>query len=156
MTDSSLYDRLLETAKGFVLATSPKVAGTNEPDPERFLSYVTPDFKQSWGHKHFVSTKPGLQGHVDGQGFLDHQGPMAKKMHTWAVTPTDIAVDVEKRKAVVRADFHMTAKKGEEPVLNDIVYWVTMDESGKKVVDAMEFIDPAASAELIQKMSASS
>lgn len=157
MADASLYNKLTETAKNFVLATSPKVAGTNEPASERFLSFCAPDFGQAFGHKHFVSTKPGMQHRLTAQGFLDHQGTMAKFLHTWSVEPTDVCVDVAKRKAVVRVDFHMMAKgASEDPVLNDIIYWITMDESGEKVVEAVEFVDPVASAALQEKMQAGS
>ncbi|KAI7228754.1 hypothetical protein KC343_g8006 [Hortaea werneckii] len=153
MSQDTLYSKLTQTAKHFVLATSPKVPGTNEPDPQRFMAYLAPDFKMSWGHKFFVTTKPPLQGSVDGEAFCKHQAGMAKNLTTWSIEPTSICVDVSKRTAVVRADFFMVVP-ARDAVLNDIVFWITMDETGEKVVEAIEFVDPIASVELGQRMQA--
>ncbi|KAK4545618.1 hypothetical protein LTR36_002571 [Oleoguttula mirabilis] len=151
MASKELYDKLTATAKEFVLSTSPKKAGTNEADPDRFLKTITSDFKMSWGHKFFVTTKPGLQGEISGQDFVEHQGKMVSALETWDIVPTSLCVDVEKKSVVLRADFFMVAP-GQEKLLNDIIFWITMDESGGKVKDAKEFIDPVASAELAERM----
>ncbi|KAI6833023.1 hypothetical protein KC367_g6038 [Hortaea werneckii] len=153
MSQETLYKKLTQTAKDFVLATSPKAAGTNEPEPERFMARLAPTFKMSWGHKFFVTTMPPLQGFVDGDAFCKHQAGMAKNLKTWSIEPTSICVDVSKRTAVVRADFFMVVP-ARDAVLNDIVFWITMDEAGEKVVEAIEFVDPVASAELGQRMQA--
>lgn len=74
---------------------------------------------------------------------------MAPALRTWWIEVTGICVDVGQRCAVVRGDFSMVAKGGkEEPVVNDVVMWVGMDKRGEKVVRAVEFVDPVASAEL--------
>ncbi|KAK5126971.1 hypothetical protein LTR85_008329 [Meristemomyces frigidus] len=151
MASKELYDKLAATAKEFVMSTTPKKAGTNEPDPDRFLATIAPNFKMSWGHKHFVSTKPGLQGEISGQDFVEHQGKMVSNLQTWEIEPTSLCIDVEKKTAVLRADFFMVAP-GQEKLLNDILFWITMDESGEKVTEAKEFIDPVASAELAERM----
>ncbi|KAK5130906.1 hypothetical protein LTR08_001569 [Meristemomyces frigidus] len=151
MASNELYDKLTATAREFVLSTSPKTAGGNEPDPDRFLAIVAPEFKMSWGHKFFVSTKPGLQGEISGKDFVAHQGKMCSNLQTWEIVPTSICVDVEKRSAVLRADFFMTAPN-QDALLNDIVFWITMDEAGEKATGAKEFIDAVASAELAERM----
>jgi hypothetical protein len=153
MTQESVYKKLEATAKEFVLSTSPKTPGTNETDAERFLAGLAPSFHIHMGHKYFVSTAPALQSHLDGPAFLEHQGGMAKKLQTWDIKPTNTCVDVEKKTAVVRADFYMSAL-GHEPVLNDIVFWITMSDDGSKVVDACEFVDPMAVGELRRRMAA--
>lgn len=153
MASTELYDKLTATAKEFVLSTSPKKAGTNKPDPERFLKTITPEFKMSWGHKFFVTTKPGLQGEISGQDFVKHQGKMVSALETWDIVPTSLCVDAEKKTVVLRADFFMVAP-GQGKLLNDIIFWITMNESCDKVVDAKEFIDPVASAELAERMKA--
>ncbi|KAI6899822.1 hypothetical protein KC318_g9510 [Hortaea werneckii] len=153
MSQEKLYNKLTQTAKDFVLATSPRVPGTNEPDPERFMACLAPTFKMSWGHKFFVTTKPPLQGFMDGESFCKHQASMAKNLKTWSIEPTSICVDVVKRTAVVRADFSMLVA-AHSSVLNDIVFWITMDEAGGKVVEAIEFVDPVASGELGRRMQA--
>ncbi|EMC93444.1 hypothetical protein BAUCODRAFT_240547 [Baudoinia panamericana UAMH 10762] len=152
MTDVKLYDKFADTATSFVLATSPKEAGTNKPDPERFLSLCAPNFSQSWGHRFFIAHKPGLQGSVDAQAFLDHQAKMSAKLRTWKIDITDVIVDVRKHCAMVRGSFNMFAKGHDEPVVNDIVYKVTMDETGDKVTAAIEFIDAAATNELASQL----
>ncbi|KAK4560841.1 hypothetical protein LTR86_005421 [Recurvomyces mirabilis] len=147
------YDQLATTAKSFVLATSPKTAGGNEPDHDRFLSFCAKGFTHSWGHKHFVSTAPGVQGIIDGNGFLERMGKLSGKMKTWTITPNETLVDVEKKMVVVRADFTIIMPGHEhEAVVNDIVWYVTMDESGEKVVDSKEFIDPMAGKAIAEQM----
>lgn len=153
MGEDGNYDKLLSTAKEFVLSTSPKKPKTNEPDPERFLACLAPSFRMSFGHKFFVSTKPPMQGDMDGEGFTKHQGAMTSSLQTWEIIPTSTCVDIKQRTVVLRADFFMVAPH-QEPLLNDIVFWITMDESCEKVVDAKEFIDPVASAELAERMKA--
>ena len=148
---SEIYNKLARTAQYFVMATSPRLPGSNVPDPERFLACLAADFQMSWGHSFFVSTKPPLQGTVDGEGFCQHQGGMAKKLETWQIEPTSTCVDVEKHTAVVRADFSMKVRSA-EAVINDIVFWISMYESGEKVTQAIEFVDPVASAEIAERM----
>jgi len=151
MAGNGLYEKLKSTATGFVLATSPKILGSNEPDSDRFRSYLAPNFRMSWGHKFFVSGKVGLQGFADSEQFLSHQGGMAKHLKTWSVTARNTCVDVNTYSAVLRADFYMTVP-GNEPLLNETVFWIIMDEAGEKVVNACEFVDAAASAELSRRI----
>ena len=153
MADSQLYDKLTSTAKNFVLGLSPKTAGTNEPDPDRLLSYAAPDLRISFGHKYFVSKSPGMQGHVAAEAFLTRMGKMAGGMQTWEIVVTDTCVDVGKKSAVLRADFNMTIP-GHQPVNNDILWWLRMDDGGAKVVEACEYIDPVASEEIMNQMKA--
>jgi len=137
------------------MSTSAKTQNSNEPDPERFYANLAPDFRFSWGHNFFVSKTPFLQHPVDGEGFVKHQSAIAPSLATWWIEPTKTCVDVEQRSAVLRGNFYMVAKGQSEPVVNDIIFWVEMDEEGKKVVKAMEFIDPTASAELGERIKAS-
>ncbi|KAK0256423.1 hypothetical protein LTS09_008538 [Friedmanniomyces endolithicus] len=151
MADPSLYTKLTSTAKNFVLALSPKEPGSNQSDDERFLSHIAPNYTHSWGHKFFVGTSPGMQGSVDGPEFLSRMNRLAGKMQTWNIEITETCVDVEKKSAVLKADFYM-AIAGHEPVLNEIVWWLKMDGSGEKVVDSCEYIDPVASSHMIEQM----
>ncbi|KAK3661637.1 hypothetical protein LTR56_000125 [Elasticomyces elasticus] len=151
MADSSLYNTLTATAKDFVLALSPKTAGTNEPDDDRFLSYTASNYTHTWGHKHFVSLNPGVQGNVDGPEFLGRMAKLAGKMKTWEIEVTETCVDVGKRTAALKTDFSMTIG-GHDPVMNEIVWWVTMDASGEKVVESCEYIDPVAADQMKEQM----
>ncbi|KAK0337202.1 hypothetical protein LTR91_004292 [Friedmanniomyces endolithicus] len=151
MADQSLYTKLTTTAEDFVLALSPKEPGSNQSDDERFLSHIAPNYTHSWGHKFFVGTSPGVQGSVDGPEFLSRMNRLAGKMQTWYIEITETCVDVEKKSAALKADFHMTIA-GHEPVLNEIVWWLKMDGSGEKVVDSCEYIDPVASSHMIEQM----
>jgi len=77
---------------------------------------------------------------------------MTSSLETWEIVPTSMCMDTEKRTVVMRADFFMQAPEGQERLLNDIVFWLTMTEDGEKVREAVEFIDPVASAELAERM----
>jgi ketosteroid isomerase-like protein len=79
---------------------------------------------------------------------------MSPKLETWRIEVKDVCVDEGKKSAVVRADFHMQAKGDPEAVLNEIVFWVYMNETGEKVVKSTEFVDPAATGELMKRMKA--
>ena len=60
----------------------------------------------------------------------------------------------KKRSAVVRAVFHMQAKNDPEVIKNEILFWCQMDESGEKIVQSTEFVDPAALQALGPKLKA--
>lgn len=84
---------------------------------------------------------------------------MAPKLKTWTIDITDMAVDVEKRSVVVRADYGMFPAgyaEGEEAakVVNEIVFWLEMTEDGGKVVRQTEFVDASATVELGRLMRA--
>ncbi|KAK5117710.1 hypothetical protein LTR62_005134 [Meristemomyces frigidus] len=146
-----LYNQLATTATNFILATSPTTPGTNHHDGTAFLSLCSPNFTHTWGHSHFVTTNPGVQGEIDGQGFLDRMNKLSSRMETWTIKPTETLVDVKKRQVVIRADFAIVIP-GYEPVVNDIVWFVTVDESGEMVVGSREFIDPVAAGVLREQM----
>lgn len=154
MTDAnSLTTVLAQTIDDHMQAILPKTPGSNEVDGEAILSNLAPEYKHDFGHSYFVSTKPPLQGAKDGNGFVTHMSGMAPMLQTWDIKVTNTCVDAERRSAVVRADFFMTPKGG-EMIVNDIIFWMNMDESGKKLVKLTEFVDPAASAELGARMRA--
>jgi hypothetical protein len=147
------YEKLAETAKKGLLSCLPKTRGSNDPDPEAILSNLAPSFYMDFGHKFFVSTLPQLQGKKDGEGFVSHLSGMAGSLQTWSIDITNTAVDVETKTVCLRAEFHMMPKGGEE-VLNEILFWIVMDESGEKVAHYTEFVDPVASMELAKRMKA--
>ena len=150
----SLYDKLHDTAKSWILSTSPVTPGNNQQDHEHILSHLTPDAKIEWGHANFLSTAPHLQGSKTGQEFIDHLSKMAPMLETWTIDVADVCVDVERKSAVVRADFYMYAKGDPDAVRNEILFWVYMEEKGEKVLKSTEFIDPTAAGALKAKMMA--
>lgn len=77
---------------------------------------------------------------------------MTSNLRTWDIEITDMTVDAEKKKVVVRADFHMTVKGFEDAIVNDIILLMRMDAEGTKLEGCMEFIDPAAGQELGKRM----
>ena len=156
MSDTSFYEKLAATAKGFVLSTSPKRSGTNEPNPEAILATLSPDAEFTWGHTFFVGMTPMVQGTKSGQGFVDNMSGIASRLGTWDIKVNDeeVVVDEKKREVIVRASFSMQAK-GQEPVLNDIIFWLKITEDGEKVQKVKEFIDPTANAELGKRIAAS-
>jgi len=152
-TAASIYDELAQTAENHMRAVLPKTPGSNDVDSAAILSNLASNYRQDWGHSYFISTRPPLQGERDGQGFVDHMSGMAPMLETWSIDVTNTCVDTEKRSVTVRADFHMKPKNGDE-VLNDIIFWMNMDETGRKLIKVTEFVDPIASAELGARMKA--
>lgn len=153
MAEKALYDKLSATAKSYIFSCLPVTPGSNDPDPEAILNNLAPTFRLSWGHTFFVATKPHLQGEKTGEGFVLHLLLMAKALETWSIDITNICVDVDTRSVVIRGDYHMVPRHGEE-VLNDVVFWMSMDQSGEKIVKCVEFVDPVASMELAKRMHA--
>ena len=147
------YDQLANTAQDALLACLPKTKGSNDPDPEAILSHLAPDFYMDFGHKFFVSTLPQLQGKKDGPGFVAHLSGMATSLQTWSIDIISTAVDVENRAVVFRTEFTMVPQSG-EGVLNEILFWMLLDETGEKVARYTEFVDPVASVELARRMKA--
>lgn len=150
----SLYSKLHDTATSWVLSTSPVSTGSNKQDYEHILSHLTPDAKIQWGHANFLAAAPHLQGSKTGQEFIDHLSRMAPMLETWKIDIAEVCVDMERKSAVVRADYYMYAKGDLEAVRNEILFWVYMDEEGEKVVKSTEFIDPTAAGALKAKMMA--
>jgi hypothetical protein len=81
---------------------------------------------------------------------------VARRFHkqTWHIDIVSVAADVENHSAVVRAVFHMQAKNDAEVIENEILFWCQMDESGRKVVESTEFVDPTALMALKPKLEA--
>lgn len=152
MASKPSYETLAETAKRALKNCEPVTKGSNDPDGKRILSNLAPGFWMDFGHKFFVSTVPHLLSKKDGPGFVSHLSNMAASLQTWSIDITNIAVDVEKRTVILRADFHMVPKGGQDEVLNDIMFWIVMDETGEKVANYVEFVDPVASMELAKRM----
>ncbi|KAF2480595.1 hypothetical protein BDY17DRAFT_195275 [Neohortaea acidophila] len=143
----SLYDRLAATAKAHIDGMRPKTPGTNQDNADALLANCAPTFRMSWGPAYYISTTPNLQGERTGEEFAAHLRLMAPAFQKWAIDITNMCVDVKTRTAVVRADFHMVPRGGEE-VVQDLILWMVMDESGEKVVRCTEFVDAAATVEL--------
>ena len=151
MADQALYDQLASTAKAHLLSCQPQTKGSNDPDGKLILSHLAPSFSIDWGHSFWVLTAPHLQGKKTGDEFVSHLLGMAQFLQTWDIVVKDMSVDTKKKSVIVRSDFHMVPKGGEE-VLNEIIFWIVMDESGEKVVKCTEFVDTFASEELAKRM----
>ena len=154
MTDQQQYDTLLETASDWVTSTRPKTAGSNDPDYDHILGLLAPDAILRFGHLHFVSTAPHLQHDESPEDFVARLKSMSRAFQTWSIDIADVNVDTKKRSAVVRAVFHMQAKNDPEVIKNEILFWCQMDESGEKIVQSTEFVDPAALQALGPKLKA--
>ena len=151
MASQSMYDRLAVTATTHIQASLPRTTGSTDPDPEAIKSMLDPAARIDFGHSFFVSQTPNLQGEKTRDGFVEHLCGMATKLQTWSLDITNTSVDVEKRTVILRVDCHMVPKGGDE-VLNDIIFWFVMDDTGEKVLRCTEFVDAAASAELFRRM----
>lgn len=154
MTDQQQYESLSKTASDWVTSTRPKTTGSNDPDYEHILSLLAPNAILRFGHMHFVSTAPHLQHDESPDDFVARLKSMSSAFQTWSIDVADVSVDVKKRSAVVRAVFHMQARNDPEVIQNEILFWCQMDESGGKIVQSTEFVDPAALQALGPKLKA--
>lgn len=148
---STMYQTLTSTAQDFVHACRPAEAGTNKLQSDLLASFCSPDFTINWGHSFFISQSPPLQKAKTVDEWQAHMKAMTEKLETWSIDITDVIVDVEKKKAVVRGNFNMTVK-GCEAVCNDILLVMEMSRDWGKVVKCTEFIDPIAGQEIGKNM----
>jgi ketosteroid isomerase-like protein len=154
MTDQRQYDLLSKTASDWVTSTSPRTAGSNDPDYNHILDLLAPNAILRFGHLHFVSTTPHLQHDESPNDFVGRLKSMSPAFQTWSIDVADVNVDMKKRSAVVRAVFHMQAKNDTEVIQNEILFWCQMDEEGGKILQSTEFVDPAALQALGPKLKA--
>lgn len=109
-------------------------------------------FEHSWGHNYLVSTAPPLAAKLDIEGLIKHLCTMLPHLESWDIQITDISIDELQRRAVVRGSYFMRAKGAQETVENDLVWFLTIEEDGKKVQKSMEFLDAAGRARLMETM----
>jgi hypothetical protein len=149
---STLYTTRQKTATKFITSLS---YSPTSPAPylniPLILSLRTHNYTHTFGHNYFVSTAPPLQGTHDLDGFIAHITRMTALLESWDSEIRDLCVDEAARSVVVRVGYWMKVK-GEEKVENDLIWWVWMDEEGRKVVRSVEFVDAAAGGEIKRGM----
>jgi hypothetical protein len=150
---------LKSTALAFLnsLALMPN---TTTEDPVRFdmqaiRAVRAPNYSHTFGHNFFVSQSPPLQGTSDLDGFMERVAKMTTKLESETKEVLSVAVDSAERSVVARVAYQMKAP-GQKAVENDLVWWLWMDAKGTKVEKSVEFVDPAATKELQNRMNASS
>ncbi|KAK3059163.1 hypothetical protein LTR09_000729 [Extremus antarcticus] len=151
MTSQTVHSKFEGAATAYLHSFRTKTPGSNDPDPEAIRAHQHPDCLTDFGHTYFVSTAPNLQGQKSGDAFITRLCGMASKMKTYTVDVTNTCVDVEQRTVVARAQLLMVPMHA-EGVTQDILFWIVLDEDAEKVVRCTEFVDPAASAELMRRM----
>ena len=154
LSDADLYSKLSTTARAFIEATNSATPRDNHPDYDLIRSYCAPHFRISWAPKLFAQNSPVLGAPQDIDGFCSHIKGMSANLSTWAILVQDVFVDVTKRTVVARADFWMLPGDGGGKVQNDIVFFLKCDESGGKIVDCCEYVDPFASQQIRERISA--
>jgi hypothetical protein len=158
-SSSSLYDVLTATATEFVNSTGPRAPGTNEMNGPRMLEVRTADCKATWGPLYLVKARPSLEQAKDNEALLEHMEGITSRLETWSIEIGRIIVDERKLEAVVQADYHMipvgAGSKEERTVVNDIVWFLSFSDDGRKVATAKEYVDIGASAAIAEIMNAS-
>ncbi|KAI5367758.1 Putative NTF2-like domain superfamily protein [Septoria linicola] len=152
--DADIYSKLSKTARAFIESTNSATPRSNHPDYDLIRSYCAPHFRISWAPKLFAQNSPVLGAPQDIHGFVEHIQKMSNHLSTWAILVQDVFVDVRKRTVIARADFWMLPADGGDKVLNDIVFFIKCDETGEKVVDCCEYVDPFASQQIKERISA--
>jgi hypothetical protein len=155
MAEFELYDALASTAESFILSCRPLDPGSNKLNRDSILQYFAPDFQVGWAHDHFITTVPPLQGSKNGTEWLDFMAASTSRLETWDIQISSTIVDVRQRKVMVRAKFFMTVEKF-DPVCDDVVVVMGMDQEGKKLVECLEFPDPIAMQEIARRLALSS
>lgn len=150
---ASFYDTMTSTAEKFVHMTDFGPAD-NGLDETKVRELCTDNYKQSWGHDYFASTKPHLNHELDLNGFIGHLNTMCPRLAHSAAVITDMSIDERQRKAVVRATYKLHPKGASEAGLNDLVWILKLTEDGRKVQSGKEFIDAEAAKRLGQLMQA--
>lgn len=77
-----------------------------------------------------------------------HLSSMVPHLESVRIEVTDVFIEEPRKSVVVRSSIFMKAKRVEETVENDIVWFLEMDETVQKVRRAKEFTDGEASARL--------
>lgn len=146
---SSIYKALHTTAIEFVRSSDQMQDSTSRMDSARIKNIRSEQgFEHAFGHNHLVSIKPMMAGTLDAEGFIQHMGKMQPYLKSWDTNITDVVIDETRKTAVVRASYHMLVREAAEAVENDIVWFLTMEEDGKKVKRSVEFVDAAASQKI--------
>ncbi|PVI01759.1 hypothetical protein DM02DRAFT_704390 [Periconia macrospinosa] len=123
-------------------------------DMEKIRAARAPNYSHTFGHNFFVSQSPPLQGTSDLDGFMSRVAAMSLKLESEKNNVTTVAVDEQQGSVVARVSYQLKAS-GQEPVENDIVWWLFMDAEGTKVERSLEFVDAAATKELQTRLNAS-
>ncbi|KAF2111084.1 hypothetical protein BDV96DRAFT_582497 [Lophiotrema nucula] len=153
LSASSLYQTLHATAIELVKSQEQTPERPERMDHERIRAIRSENrFEHTWGHNYLVSTRPHLSGTHDVDGFIKHVGTMLPKLESWDTDIRDVVVDEFAKRAIVRASYWMKPKGSEEPVENDIVWFLDMEEDGKRVKKSVEFVDAAATGRIMEIM----
>lgn len=152
------YDVLSTTALAFIssLSLMPNTTTSDEVrfDMAKIRAVRAPNYTHTFGHNFFVSQSPPMQGTSNLDQFMSRVASMSLKLESETNKVLAVSVDREQRSVVARVAYQMKAP-GQEPVENDLVWWLWMDAKGKKVERSMEFVDAAATKELQARMAAS-
>jgi hypothetical protein len=159
-TASPLYKALHATALGFIKAQTLDSSLPSLMDFEKMHTYCSRSFHHSWGHKHAVSLTPPLQRTLSFDGFVSHLENMLPKLASWRTEVTDVVVDEERLKVVLRISFFMHPKgpegedEIEEVVENDLLWVLEMMRvgDGVKISGSKEFVDGVAAGRLRELM----
>ena len=120
-------------------------------DRARVLACRTSDCQQSYGHNLFISLQPADSDYRRGLNIDQLMRHLNEAVPLFEVVKGQVAdtyVDESKKSVVVRSSIFLTPKGSNEVVENDIAWFLVMDELGKKVRKAMEFMDSAAPVRL--------
>ncbi|KAF2704277.1 hypothetical protein K504DRAFT_495012 [Pleomassaria siparia CBS 279.74] len=151
-TASPLYKTMHATAIEFIESQTLDPTQPTRMSTSRIRAIRSPNFTHSWGHNYHVSITPPLRGTLSVDDFIAHLESMTPRLESWDTIITDMIVDEAKLSVVVRASYHMHAKGAEEKVENDLVWFLDMEQGGKRVQKGMEFIDAMAGARLRELM----
>ena len=137
------YETIRSTATEFIhsLDETNDTLGVNE---DRIRAIRSAKFKHSWGHKYMTTCKPGIAQTLDTDGFVEHLRRMLPALAARDSQIQNIWIDELRQTAVVRVMLFLTTRRASEQIQQDMLWILEMDESGKQVDSAIEFLDGSA------------
>lgn len=149
---SELYTTLLETSHEFINSTaqitSPEFEAS-KMDEDRLRAIRSTTYHHSFGPAYMVSKRSNLHD-MDIDGFINHVNRMLPSLRSWQASICQVWVDEAKKQTVLRVMHRMLPKGVDEKdaIGHEIMWTLSMDATGKQVVNAVEYLDALAVKDL--------
>lgn len=143
---SDLYTRIAQTANDFAHSYD------QDKCSESFTclsAQLTPTCRRYFGPSSLLSQAPALaNGQSNAEFEAQTQQELTNLFTTWTVEVQDVTVDIEAKKAVVRAINTSTSRRGKVYAFdNTFTLWMT--EDGGKVEKIVQIVDVGAAGQLM-------
>ncbi|KAF9694052.1 hypothetical protein EKO04_007874 [Ascochyta lentis] len=152
------HTALHETALSFVATQHYNASLDGKLDFPSLRALVTPSYTHTFGPAYAVSVAPKLQGVFSVDELIAHLSGMVGHLDGWEVEVNGCVVDEVGESVVVRASYEMRVKGAEEVVVNEVVWWLELEEQvggGWKIKRSREMVDAVAAGRIRELMAES-